>query len=159
MVAGRNGLRRAIGLALVVLLAGSPAAAAPLRVGTDRSDNTFYFTYQAGRGRITDPSSSARFVREDPVTFLLFVREAARQAKRGERLRARFTFELNERRIVRYRGTFGFEVRNGVGAVTYSGSVDRKLILRPRSGHRKKGFSIPFDLPTGTYEAKAYFKS
>jgi len=159
MVAAMGGLRRALGLALVMLLVGGSALAAPLLVRSDRSDNIFYFSYRAGPGRITGSSSSARFVRDDPVTFLFYAREAARKAKRGERLRARFGFELNERRVVRYEGTFRFEVRNGQGAVVYSDSVDRKLVLRPRPGERKKGFSLLFDLPRGTYEARAFFKT
>ena len=159
MVAATGGLRRAIGLALVTLLVGGSAVAAPLRVRSDRSDNIFYFSYRAGQGRITASSSSARFVRDDPVTFLLYVREGARKAKRGERLRARFSFELNGRRIVRYAGTFRFEVTNSQGAVVYSDSVDHRLVLRPRPGERKTGFSLPFDLRRGTYEARASFKS
>lgn len=146
-------------IALVVVLLGASAGAAPRDVGSDRSDNTFYFTYEAASGEITQASSSARFVRKDPVTFLLYVNEAPEGAEEGERLRARFAFELNKRRVVRYRGTFTLEVRNAMGAVAYTDSVTRKVVLRPIKGERKKRFSIEFDLPTGSYEARALFTS
>ena len=146
-----------IGLLVVALCA--TASAAPLDVRSDRSDNTFYFTYESASGRITDSSSSARFVRKDPVSFLLYVAEAPAGAEQGERLRARFAFELNKRRVVRYRGTFTLEVRNSLGAIVYTDDIHRNVILRPARGDRKKDFSVRFDLPTGSYEARALFKS
>lgn len=144
---------------LVVALLAPPASAAPLQVARDRSDNTFYLTYEGASGRITAASSSGRFVRGDAVSFLIYVSEAPEGAERGERLVARFSFELNRKRAVRYAGTFRFELRNDAGVAVHSGSVQRKLVLRPRSGQRKKGFSLPFDVPTGAYEAKAFFKA
>ena len=146
-----------IGLLVVALCA--TASAAPLNVRSDRSDNTFYFTYESTSGRITDSSSSARFVRKDPVSFLLYVAEAPEEAQQGERLRAQFAFELNKRRVVRYRGTFTLEVRDSLGAVVYTDEIERKVVLRPTRGDRKKDFSVRFDLPTGSYEARALFKS
>lgn len=146
-----------IGLLVVALC--STAAAAPLNVRSDRSDNTFYFTYEAPSGRITESSSGARFVRKDPVSFLLYVTESAEGAEPGERLRARFAFELNNRRVVRYRGTFTLEVRDSLGAVVYTDDVERKVVLRPTRADRKKDFSLRFDLPSGSYEARALFKS
>lgn len=146
-------------LACVFVLLSSSAGAEPLDVRSDRSDNTFYFTYEGASGEITESSSSARFVRNDPVTFLLYVSEAPEGADDGERLRARFAFELNKRRVVRYRGSFTLEVRNSLGAVAYTDSVERRIVLRPRPGERKKAFKIFFDVPTGSYEAKALFKS
>lgn len=139
-------------------LLAPPASAAPLQMARDRSDNTFYFTYDASSGWITTASSSGRFVRGDAVSFLIYIAEAPK-ADRGERLVARFAFELNRKRAVRYAGTFSYELRNDLGVVVHSGSVQRKLVLRPRAGERKKSFSMRFDVPTGAYEAKAFFKA
>ena len=159
MVGMRTKRARVVVIGLLVLALSTAAVAAPLNVRSDRSDNTFYFTYESASGRITDSSSSARFVRKDPVSFLLYVTEAAAGAEEGRRLRARFAFELNKRRVVRYRGTFTLEVRNSVGAVVSTDEVSRKVVLRPSRGNRKRDFSINFDLPTGSYEARALFKS
>lgn len=145
------------GLLLAALSSG--AAAAALNVRSDRSDNTFYFSYDAASGRQIEASSSARFVRKDPVSFLLYVSEAPEGADVGKRLRARFSFELNKPKVVRYRGTFTLEIKDSSGLVIYTDAVRRKVVLRPATGEREKDFSIGFDLPTGSYEARALFKS
>lgn len=145
--------------ALLVLALAAPAIGAPLVMRSDRSDNTFYFTYEPTSGEVTDPSSSARFVRKDPVTFLLYVTEAPEDADQSEQLRARFTFELNKSQVVRYRGTFTVEVRNSSGAAIYTDDVERRVVLKPVRGERKKVFTIGFDLPTGSYEAVALFNA
>lgn len=150
---------RVLVVGLLLLAVTATATAAPLNVNSDRSDNTFYFTYESASGQITESSSSARFVRKDPVSFLIYVTEGPEGAEQGERLRARFAFELNKRRVVRYRGTFTLEVRDSLGAVVYTDEVQRKVVLRPERGERKKDFSLRFDLPTGSYEARALFKS
>lgn len=159
MVAGRSNFVGVIALVLTAVLMAPPAAASPLQVRSDRSDNTFYFTYEAASGRITESSSSARFVRGDPVDFFVYVREARDGSLEGERLRARFTFELNKPRVVRYVGRFTLEVRDSLGGVVYRDRVSRKVVLRPQPGQRKKAFSVFFDLLTGSYETKAYFKA
>lgn len=146
-------------VAVIVVFLCASAGAAPLNVRSDRSDNTFYFSYDATSGEITESSSGARFVRSDPVTFILYVREAPDGAEEGDRLRARFALELNKQRVVRYRGVFTLEARNSLGEVVYTESVKRKVVLRPTTGERKKSFSIGFDLPSGSYESRALFKS
>src|SRR5687768_2229530 len=138
MTPTRTKYLRTLLVGLLVLALCSAAAAAPLNVKSDRSDNTFYFTYESPSGRITESSSGARFVRKDPVTFLVYVSEAPAGAEAGERLRARFAFELNKRRIVRYRGIFTLEVRDSLGAVVYIEDVKRKVVLKPARGERKK---------------------
>lgn len=146
-------------IALLVVALSAVASAAPLNVRSDRTDNTFYFTYEAASGRITESSSSARFVRTDPVTFLVYVSEDPQGAEEGGRLQARLAFELNRRRVVRYRGTFTLEVRDSLGTVVFSQSVRRRVVLRPTSGNRKRDFTINFEVPTGSYEARALFKT
>lgn len=50
------------------------------------------------------------------------------------------------------------EVRDSPGAVVYTHAVEREVVLRPTRGERKEDFSVSFDLPAGSYEARALLK-
>lgn len=146
---------------LLVLCLAAPASAAPLVMARDRSDNTYYFDYDADSGQILQESSALFVERGDPVSFLLYVREAGESAPAGERLKARFSLSLNKKRVVRYEGTFTLVVKDAAGVVVVREQKVRRIVLRPLVGKRRAAFTIPFDLPISgvNYEAKALFRA
>lgn len=154
-------VRVVVASSLALLLAGAPAhvVAAPLEVERDRTDNGYSFTYDATEGEITEAASSIRFDRRDPVSFVIYVRENTSSDEIGERLRARLSVALNKDRVVRYDGTFWFEITDATGAVVATDGCERKIVLRPKAGSRKAAMSFVFDLPSGSYDAAGYFEA
>lgn len=148
----------AILLALLVAWAPMAAAAAPLVVDSDRTDNDFSFTYDAAEGEIVDAASSIRIDKRDPVSFVINIHENPKSDELGERLRTRLSVALNKDQVVRYKGTFWFEVTDAAGAVVCSDSRERKVVLRPRPGSRRAVMWFAFDLPSGSYDAAGYFE-
>lgn len=147
-----------VALALLVAIVPTVVSAAPLVVEQDRTDNGYSFTYDATEGKIGDAASSIRFDRRDPVSFIIYVRENKTSEEVGTRLRTRLSIGLNKDRVVRYDGTFSFEISDSVGTVVYTDSRDLKIILRPKPGERKDALSFVFDLPSGSYNATGYFE-
>lgn len=145
-------------LALLVALVPTGVAAAPLDVERDRTDNGYSFTYDAAEGEIVDAASSIRFDRRDPVSFIIYVRENPKSEVVGERLRTRLSVGLNKDRVVRYDGTFSFEITDSAGTVVHTDSRDMKIVLRPKAGERKGSLSFVFDLPSGSYSASGSFE-
>ncbi len=156
-------LRRAIPsgvLAASVLLALVPiAGAAPRTVEADRSDNSHRFEYDAEAGGFGTETSGRVIDASDPVTFTVFVRRNKASDEVGQRLKAKVSLVLNAERRTIYDGTFTLRVVDEEGAVAYKAVIDDRIVLRPLKGHDRKTLSFVFDLPSGTYEAFARFKS
>lgn len=148
----------AASLALLVALAPGLALAAPLEMERDRTDNGYSFTYDATEGEIVDAASSIRFDRRDPVSFVIYVRDNTKSDVVGERLRTRLSVGLSKDRVVRYDGTFWFEITDSAGTVIHTDSRDMKVVLRPKPGQRKASMSFVFDLPSGSYHATGFFE-
>ncbi len=148
-------------VALVGAAFAGPAAAGPLDVSSDRTDNGFSFTYDSTTGEITQAASSLRYDSRDPVSFIINIRENPKSDDVGERLRARLSLGLNRgmKRAVRYDGTFWFEITDRTDTVAFTDSEDRRIVLRPRPGWRRSVIRFNFDLPSGTYDAKALFSA
>ena len=154
--------RAAIGTLLIALLAASSfprtlAHAAP--VGTDRSDNSVYFTYDAAQGQITAEGSSLQERRRDPVSYRIYVREVEGAAT-GERLEASVSLRLNSTATEKkaYRGSLSISIGAGV-ATAYEDERTVSFVLRKRDGARSQSFSFIFDLPSGDYSAVSTFRS
>ncbi len=158
-------LRRAISttsgaLAASVLLALVPVAgAAPRTVEADRSDNSHRFVYDAEVGEFGDETSGTVIDANDPVSFAVFVRRNKASDAVGERLKAKVSLALNADRRMVYDGTFTLRVVDEEGEVAHKQAIDERIVLRPRKGHDRKTLSFVFDLPSGTYEASARFRS
>lgn len=148
----------AVLLALLIGWVPVAAAAAPLVVDSDRTDNGFSFTYDASEGEIGDAASSIRIDKRDPVSFVINIHQNPRSDELGERLRTRLSVALNKDRVVRYNGTFWFEVTDAAGTVVHSDTRERKIVLRPRAGSRRSVMWFAFDLPSGSYDAAGYFE-
>ena len=148
----------ALALALLVAVAPGVVVAAPLEVERDRTDNGYSFTYDAAEGEIVSAASSIRFDRRDPVSFVIYVRRNTKSDTVGERLRTRLSVAVNKDRVVRYDGTFSFEITDPAGTVVYGASRELKVVLRPKPGQRKKSLSFVFDLPSGDYNATGFFE-
>lgn len=146
-------------LALLGALTPSPASAAPLEVERDRTDNGYSFTYDAATGEMPQAASSVRFDSRDRVSFVIYVRDNTKSDVVGERLRTVLSLALKKDRVVRYRGTFWFEITDAAGSVVYRDEVARKIVLRPRPGSRKAWMGFVFDLPSGSYNAAGYFEA
>lgn len=149
-------MKRTLLVALIVAVAAPAAHAAPVVVESDRSDNTFSFTYNGATGDIERASSSRTLRRRDRVAFLLYIRER-KDAAPGERLVGRMELDLLAEKAIRYRGTFSFEVSDALGNVVYEGSEDANVVLRPQQQQRQEVLRIPFDLPSGEFSAVAFF--
>lgn len=155
-----SAVRSLAAILLALLVAGAPvaAAAAPLVVESDRTDNGFSFTYDAAEGEMVDAASSIRFDKRDPVSFVINIHQNPKSDQPGERLRTRLSVGLNKDRVVRYKGTFWFEVTDAAGSIVYSDSRERKIVLRPRPGSRRSVMWFTFDVPSGSYDAAGYFE-
>lgn len=155
-------VRPVLALVLALLVTVIPAAvvAAPMKVESDRTDNDYSFTYDAAGGEITLAQSSVRFNRRDPVSFTIYVQENSKSDEVGQRLRARLSVALNPNKdgVVRYEGTFSFEITDSEGTVEHGDSRDLKVVLRPKPGERKASLSFVFDLPSGDHNAKGFFE-
>jgi hypothetical protein len=149
-----------IALSLIVLSLWTvgPAAAAPIKVRSDRSDNTMYFTYNAATGEIVTASSSRILVRGDRVDHFAYVRERSEDIV-GRRLQGRVEFRLNRDRAVRYTGRMTLIVENSAGVVAWKGVKNVDFVLRPRRGDRRHLLLWVFDLPAGNYTTYARFRA
>ncbi len=144
-------------LVTVVLLLGAPAVeAAPKEIKRDRSDNTFYFTYDDSDEKITNAVSSRMFVKGDPVDFLVYVRET--KAKNDAPLKGMLTLRLLDDRSVRYDGTFDFVVKDPDGAIVYANPIAVDFVLRPKAGRRRVGIRYALNLDSGDYRVVGRFK-
>jgi hypothetical protein len=151
--------RIALLVAVLCLSTVRPAAADPIRIRRDRSDNTFYFTYKSGSGRIKQATSSVFWRPRDRVDFFSYVVERKATGK-GKQLKARIVLRLNRGRAVRYNGRFRFIIQDEDGETThFRGSREVNFLLRPRKGDRKRYFRWIIDLPTGEYRAFARFRA
>lgn len=147
----------AAAMGVAALLAGGPAAAAPLAKRWDRSDNSTHFEYDAARGDIVLATSATRFRPGDLVTFLASVGERD-GAPAGRRLSGVLTLRLNVNRPVVYRGWFGVRILNSSGDVVLRRTKWRRILLRPRPGERQARLAFVFDLPSGAYDAVGRFR-
>jgi hypothetical protein len=144
-------------VSLLALVTMAPAHADPWTFEQDKTDNDFYFTYDAASGTMPKAYSSARFNRRDKVTFLVYIREHE-GAMVGERLNGRLQLSLAKDQVVIYDGTFTLEVFSTMtGDVIYTDSRDDRIVLRPKKDHKKASMVFPFDLPSGDYSARATF--
>ncbi|MDP9067783.1 MAG: hypothetical protein M3N53_05485 [Actinomycetota bacterium] len=151
----RSPLVALVGALLSVSLSGA-GVAAPLVMSHDRSDNSYSFSYDAASGEIGDAASALRIRRDDPVAFVIYIRENE-DAEVGERLKAQLLLGLNKKKVVRYNGTFSFEITDGAGTVVYSDEANRLIVLRPKPGERRARLTFLFDLPSGSYSARGFF--
>lgn len=153
----RAALAAVLGSALIAL----PATAAQ-QVDRDRSDNTFYFTYDATTGTMPEQSSSAGPISvNDPVDFFIYIREREGAAL-GQRLAARLVLKLvdypgRDEDAVIYDGDFSFEIDVAEQTEVYSDSSSERIVLRPRQGKRRHVVRFVFELPSGEYRAIARF--
>jgi hypothetical protein len=144
-------------VSLLVLLTALPARADPWTFEKDKTDNDFYFTYDAASGTMPKAYSSARFNARDKVTFLVYVREHE-GAMVGERLNGRLELALAKKQVVIYDGTFTLEVLSSMSTdPIYTASRAERIVLRPKKGSRKTSMTFPLDLPSGDYSARATF--
>jgi hypothetical protein len=151
----KTALILACGLVLGALPA--PASAAPYRMSRDRSDNTFYFSYDAKDGTMPVESSAAVLKRRDRVRFYLYVRRRP-GAPEGRRLAGVIRLRLVANRPVTYSGTFVVKVKEADGPLVLERSRARRLTLRPSPGDRSARIGVRFDLKSGDYEAFARFR-
>ncbi|MQB01042.1 MAG: hypothetical protein GEU78_12230 [Actinobacteria bacterium] len=154
----RKNIRIALLVAVLCLWTVEPAAAAPIRIRRDRSDNTLAFTYNAVKGRMGAVVSSVLWKSGDRVDFFSYVVERE-GAVEGRRLKARIALRLKRDRAVRYDGRFRFIIRDGTGATVFRRTKDVNLVLRPRRGKRRRYLRWILDLPTGKYTAFARFRA
>jgi hypothetical protein len=155
------GVRNVVLLVAGGLVLGSlpaPLSAAPYRMGGDRSDNTFYFTYDSQDGSMPLQTSSTVFKRRDRVRFYLYVRRRP-SAEKGKRLAGVVRLRLLGKRPVRYAGNFKVKVKEADGPLVLQRSRRRRLTLRPRRGGRTARLVVRFDLESGDYEAFARFRT
>lgn len=145
-------------LGLLAMLWGSQAVATAREVKADRSDNTYFFSYDAADGTIGTASSSLQERRRDPVSQRIYV-DAVPGAAVGERLRAAVNFRLNSKEKRRFSGAVSLEIRDATGRVVFEGTKDVDFTLRPRSGSRGNRLVFRFDLPSGDYAATSMFKA
>lgn len=152
----RSLVRRGL-LLTVVLSLGAPAVeAAPKETKRDRSDNTFYFTYDDSDEKITNAVSSRMFVKGDPVDFLVYVRET--KSNNDAPLKGKLTLRLLDDRSVRYAGTFDFVVKDSEGAIVYANPIAVDFVLRPKAGRRRAEIRYALNLDSGEYKVLGRFK-
>lgn len=133
---------------------GAYALAKPVRA--DRSDNTYYFTYDASEGETTSEASSLQEKRNDPVSHRIYIDTMA-HAKVGKRIKAKIILRLNAKKKRAFRGDLGVEVRDSAAQIVYRAIRKVNFVLRPKKGMRKKRFVFRFDLPSGDYSATSDF--
>jgi hypothetical protein len=144
-------------VAVLCLWTVESVAAQPIKVRSDRSDNTLYFSYDALTGQIPSAYSSRIAHRGDRVDFFAYVTERE-GATTGKRLLGRLVLRLNRDRPVRFHGRFRLIVEDATGLVSFRGTRVVDLVLRPRKGRRSRVIRWIFDLPTGDYTAFGRFR-
>lgn len=142
-------------LASLTVIGGSGTSLAK-PVQADRSDNTYYFSYDAGEGEMTSEASSLQEKRNDPISHRIYVDTVA-EAEVGQRIKARVIFKLNGRDKRAFRGDVAVEVRDAAAQIVYRSARKVAFVLRPKKGERNKRFIFRFDLPSGDYSATSDF--
>lgn len=149
-----------MGLALIMLasLVGltAPQTAEARPVKSDRSDNTFYFSYDATQGEITSAASSLQEPRRNPISQHIYV-DAVPGAEVGRRLKATVKFKLNAKEKRRFKGSLTLEIRNGATQLVHLQVKEVDFVLRPKPGARRAKVVFRFDLDTGDYSAVSIF--
>ena len=137
----------------------SSAWAAPLAPLRDRSDNGIFFEYNADTHEMpTSGSATYPMTAGDRVDFTL----AAALAPEGSEspLTAVISLRLRRAKAVRYRGTITVRVRDlFTDEHVMDVPIPVDLVLRPEPGKRRATLSAPFDLPSGSYEARAIYRA
>ncbi len=136
-------------------LAVAPAAAAPVSVQQDGTDNRLRFTYDRDPGTFARQSSSRRSD-EGAVRFEVAVSESEGY---GAGLVGRLRLRLEGERAHLYEGWFALTVTDDQGDVAYTRTVPATIHLKPRPGERKASLTFRFDLPSGRYEAAGEFET
>jgi hypothetical protein len=171
MLEARRLSRILIPLALAAtLVGGASARAVTATIDRDRSDNTYYFDYDAASGKLGKQSSNAFYRRGDRVSFFVYIREA-KNPMPGERLLGLLQLNLNckstrtgrcmwnKTEPVTYAGTFSLKVYlESSETVVYEDSQYKRFTLRHGKEDRKAAMRFMFDLPSGSYLAKASFE-
>lgn len=152
--------RPLVGILVACFLLAIPqvAWAAPIRVGRDRADNGYSFTYEAD-GRISSAASSILISSgsNDRVRFITSVRSHPDRPV-GRRLVGRIGLTLRGRRSVLYDGTFILRLSTSSGPALKQIKA-KKIILRPCEGQRHAVVRFPFDLPPGDYYMTGRFRA
>ena len=141
---------------LVSLQAAQPAAAAPISVKSDETDNRVAFTYDEDSGTLGDQSSFRRAT-ERGVRFEVVITEADGY---GTGLVGKLRLVLEDDRARIYDGWFELTVESrDSDDVVYIRTRPATVHLKPRPGQRKASLGFRFDLPSGSYEAWGSFES
>jgi hypothetical protein len=152
-----------VALLVAVLCLGmvESAAAFPIEIRRDRSDNTLWFSYNGANGKISSMLSGRRLIRanRDRVDFFTYVRE--REGAEGKRLVGKLTLRLNRNRAVRYDGRFWLIIVDiETRQVVFKRTKDVNVVLRPRAGRRRlRVLRRVFDLPSGDHRAFGRFRA
>ena len=154
----RTSTRLVMLTALLFALSVPAAAAEPVEVRNDRSDNTMYFQYDAVTGTMPSAYSSRVIRRRDRVDFFAYVAQRS-DAPLGKRLRGRIVMRLNRDKPVHYEGRIVLVVEDGTGLTAVRRTRNVDFVLRPREGRRSRIFRWTFDLPSGDYTTFARFRS
>ena len=144
---------------VLTMIMASSAWAAPLAPAKDRSDNGIFFEYNADTHEMpTSGSATYPMTADDRVDFML----AAALAPEGSEapLTAVVSLRLKRDKAVRYRGTITVRIRDlFTDEHVASVPIPVDLVLRPEAGKRRATLSAPFDLPSGSYEARAIYRA
>lgn len=145
-------------LASLIFLGGSgtPALAEPVQ--TDRSDNTYYFTYDADKGEMTAEASSLQEKRRNPISQRVYI-DTIPGAEVGRRIKATILFKLNAQTKRAFRGELAVEIRDATTQIVNRCVGDVNFVLRPKKGLRSARFVARFDLPSGDYSAQSVFNA
>ena len=143
-------------LASLTVIGGSGRAALSKPVQADRSDNTYYFTYDAAKGEATTEASTLQEKRYDPVSHRVYI-DTISEAEVGRRIKATIVFRLNTKEKRAFRGDLAAEVRDAAAQIVYRSVRKVGFVLRPKKGFRSKRFTFRFDLPSGDYSATSDF--
>lgn len=136
----------------------SSAWAAPLTPAKDRSDNGIYFTYDAETHEMPESGSATTLTARDRVDFMLSVALAPEGSEAP--LTSVVSLKLKASQAVRYRGTITVRVRDlFTDEPVTNVAIPVDVVLRPQPGKRRASLSAPLDLPSGSYEARAVYRS
>ena len=147
---------RGMSLILCTLLALSatlPAGAHGRTARDRRSDNEVRFRYDEESGAITRRASEESGPRK-AVAFLVGISEAEGT---GSGLIARIKLRLRGDDPVTFDGWFSIDVTSSNGEPGFSRHRPATIVLRPQPGQRRATLSFRFDVPSGTYDARAAF--
>lgn len=137
----------------------SSAWAAPLAPARDRSDNGIFFEYNADTHEMPSSGSATYpITADDRVDFMLAVALAPEGSESP--LTAVVSLRLKRAKAVRYRGTITVRIRDlFTDEHVADVPIPVDLVLRPEAGKRRATLAAPFSLPSGSYEARAIYRS